>query len=348
MYGWFSLSLGMAVMKNLVSKIGKKYFGGFSGLLTVNIFTGAFAILFFLCLGLDFRSIESSAFWWIALSYGVCTTAAQMLHIAAVSRGDLSVCSMIYASGFLVSTMFSVFYFDETVGVLKAIGLVLICLSIFLISFQFQKKGEKTDKTEKKRGYQYLLFAFPAMIGCGLVGVFQKLFKAHCGSVGLNEFLFVAFSEMLVVSVVLKVWMSLVKIRRQGLALKNGQAVETDKAVKNELLIEGGLAVEGGQTLENSAVNSANSANSASKWTKKDLWLYAALATAFGVGIVVMGRLNLYLTGVMDGVIFFPLYNGSSIALTAAGSFLLLKEKPTVWKLVGIAIGICSFVLIAL
>ena len=126
MYGWFSLSLGMAVMKNLVSKIGKKYFGGFSGLLTVNIFTGAFAILFFLCLGLNFRSIESSAFWWIALSYGVCTTAAQMLHIAAVSRGDLSVCSMIYASGFLVSTVFSVFYFDETVGVLKAIGLVLI------------------------------------------------------------------------------------------------------------------------------------------------------------------------------------------------------------------------------
>ena len=149
MYALFLFSLSLAISKNIVSKLGKKYFGNLSGLLTVNLFTGAIAVAFFACLGLDFSLAQSGTFWLITLLYGLFTTATQMLHITAVGRGDLSVCTMIYSSGFLVSSIFSIFYFHETVSVFKGIGLALTCISIFLISAQFKKKKAET---EKKRG----------------------------------------------------------------------------------------------------------------------------------------------------------------------------------------------------
>lgn len=310
MYVLFIISLALSVSKNIVSKVGKKQFGNLSGLLTVNLFTGALAVVFFACLGLNFRVVSGGAFWTITLLYGLFTTASQMLHITAVGRGDLSVCTMIYASGFLVSTIFSVFYFNETVGVWKAIGLVLTCVSIFLISFQFKKKGEKK---EKSGSYKYLFFSIPAMISCGVVGILQKLYGDFFGSVGLNESLFLAFLEMILLSAAVKLVIYMVSKR------KSGEAVEFP-----------------------------NSAQESAVDKKKELIRFCLLAAAFAACIVLTNRFNLYLTGVMDGVIFFPVYNGGSIAITAACSFLLLKEKPTVFKLVGILIGILSFVLIAL
>ncbi len=310
MYVLFVISLALAVLKNIVSKVGKKQFGNLSGLLTVNLFTGALAVVFFACLGLNFRIVGGGAFWIISLLYGLCTTASQMLHITAVGRGDLSVCTMIYASGFLVSTVFSVFYFHETVGVWTAVGLILTCVSIFLISFQFKRKGEEKAKVGS---YKYLFFSIPAMLSCGVVGILQKLYGDFFGSVGLNESLFLAFLEMLVLSAAAKLVIYMLSKR------KSGEAV----------------------ALPNSAQESA-----AEK--KKELVRFSLLAAALAACIVATSRLNLYLTGVMAGIIFFPVYNGGSIAITAACSFLLLKEKPTVFKLVGIVIGIVSFVLIAL
>ena len=314
MYVLFVISLALAVSKNIVSKVGKKQFGNLSGLLTVNLFTGALAVVVFACLGLNFRLVGGGAFWIISLLYGLFTTASQMLHITAVGRGDLSVCTMIYASGFLVSTVFSVFYFNETVGVWKAIGLILTCVSIFLISFQFKRKGEEKAKVGS---YKYLFFSIPAMLSCGAVGILQKLYGDFFGSVGLNESLFLAFLEMLVLSAAAKLVIYMLSKR------KSGEAVE----------------------LPNSAQESATERKAEKK---KELVRFSLLAAAFATCIVVMNRLNLYLSGAMAGIIFFPIYNGGSIAFTAACSFLLLKEKPTVFKLVGIVIGIVSFVLIAL
>ena len=310
MYVLFAISLALAVLKNIVSKVGKKQFGNLSGLLTVNLFTGALAVVFFACLGLNFRIVGGGAFWTITLLYGLFTTASQMLHITAVGRGDLSVCTMIYASGFLVSTIFSVFYFRETVGVWKAIGLVLTCVSIFLISFQFKRKGEEKAKVGS---YKYLLFSIPAMLSCGVVGILQKLYGNFFGSVGLNESLFLAFSEMFLLSAAVKLVLYILEKRKSVATVELPNAEQTGAAEKRKGLIRFGL-----------------------------------LAAAFAVCIVVTNRLNLYLTGVMAGIVFFPVYNGGSIAITAACSFLLLKEKPTVSKLVGIVIGILSFVLIAL
>jgi drug/metabolite transporter (DMT)-like permease len=318
MYALFALSLALAVGKNILSKTGKKYFGDFSGLLTMNIVTGGFAVVLFLCWGLNFRLMDNGTFWLIALLYGVCTTAAQMFHVTAVKYGDLSVCVMIYASGFLVSTLFSVFYFHETVGILKGLGLFLTCVSIFLINARFPKTEKGAEK--KKGSYKYLLFAIPAMLCCGLVGVMQKLFAAHCAGVEFNEYLFVAFSEMLLISGVVKgiVWLIEKKKRRKTEKLESG--TET--------------VLTGEKTLE--------------KRTKKEWWQFALNAVGFAACVVLMARFNLYLTGVMDGIIFFPVYNGGSIAVTALFAFFVFKEKPTLFKVVGIVVGIFSFVLIAI
>ena len=70
-------------------------------------------------------------------------------------------------------------------------------------------------------------------------------------------------------------------------------------------------------------------------------------AAAYSCTFVAINKLNLYLTGVIDGVILFPFMNGGVIALTAIVSFFLFKEKLNLRQWIGTAFCIISIILVA-
>lgn len=72
------------------------------------------------------------------------------------------------------------------------------------------------------------------------------------------------------------------------------------------------------------------------------------LSSVFGLGIVLANKFNLYLSGVLPGIVFFPAINGGVLAFTALASSIILREKLTALQWIGIALGIVSIVLVAL
>lgn len=63
-----------------------------------------------------------------------------------------------------------------------------------------------------------------------------------------------------------------------------------------------------------------------------------------GTGCI-YNRLNIYLTGVMDNAVFFPVFNGAVVLLSATGGVILFGEKMTTRQKAGIALG-CMVILV--
>lgn len=77
-------------------------------------------------------------------------------------------------------------------------------------------------------------------------------------------------------------------------------------------------------------------------------WKNFLLVLTVGIGCAVNNKLNLYLSGVIDSMIFFPLVNGGNIILTTVLSFVLFHEKLSKRQCVGILVGTIAVVLLVI
>ena len=298
-YVLLCISLTLGVGKNLLSAVGKEKFQGLKNLLFLNVVTALAGFIVFSISGIRFSLMQGWQFFTLSALYALFTVLSQTFFVMAVKSGETSVCSMIYSSGFLIPTLFSIFYFHENASVWKIVGIILLFISVFVISVPLGKKSG-----EKKR--KYLPLAFAAMLCSGGVGVLQKLFADVCNVKAQNEFLLFAFFLILIFS------------------------------LASRLMLQKRTAT---------APVSANSQDAATPEKKYIFWL---LATAFALCIALTNKFNLYLGGAIDGVIFFPVYNGGCIVFTGIFSALLLKEKPTKQKWLGILGGLLAIVFISL
>ncbi len=65
-----------------------------------------------------------------------------------------------------------------------------------------------------------------------------------------------------------------------------------------------------------------------------------------GIGTALNNKLNLYLSGVMDSAIFFPIVNGGSLILATLAALIIFNEKLTRKQWFGIIIGMVSVILL--
>ncbi len=77
-------------------------------------------------------------------------------------------------------------------------------------------------------------------------------------------------------------------------------------------------------------------------------WVLPAIALLSGSVTAVNHKLNLYLSGVMDSAVFFPIVNGGGLVLTTIAAVLLFKEKLTKRQWFGVGIGILSVLFLCL
>lgn len=291
-------ALSVAVTRNIFGKTKKEYFSGLKNLMTLNLVTAVIALVIFAVTGLKFSNIDGVGFLIISLAYGTFIVLGQTLNLMAVKNGDVSVCTMIYSSGFIFPTLFSVLILKEDAGAMKFIGLALMVVAIVLINLRISKK--------EKKSYFYLLFAIPSMLCSGVLGILQKIFFKNFDQ-GQNEFLFLSFLFVIVISgacILFEIY-------------KNKSA----KTQKNQ-------------------ENQAKDAEGVKK--------YLTAIGSYAVCAAIVYKLTMYLSGVLDGMIFFPVFNGGTLIVTSMISMLFLKEKSTLFKVLGIAIGVLAIVLIAL
>ncbi len=75
---------------------------------------------------------------------------------------------------------------------------------------------------------------------------------------------------------------------------------------------------------------------------------FLAFAIFSGILSCLYNRLNIYLSGELDAVIFFPFFNGGVILLSTILSVITCKEKLSTRQIIGIIIGIAAISIISI
>ena len=78
--------------------------------------------------------------------------------------------------------------------------------------------------------------------------------------------------------------------------------------------------------------------------SKMQAWFLLGIMIASGASVAVNNKFNLYLSGVMDSAVFFPIVNGGGLVLATLAAVLLFKEKLSKKQWIGVVFGIASVV----
>ena len=73
-------------------------------------------------------------------------------------------------------------------------------------------------------------------------------------------------------------------------------------------------------------------------------WLLIGAMIVSGACGAVNNKLNLYLSGVMDSAVFFPIVNGGGLVLTTIAAILFFRERLSLKQWIGMLCGIASVI----
>ena len=89
-------------------------------------------------------------------------------------------------------------------------------------------------------------------------------------------------------------------------------------------------------------------ASKSNEHAKKENLLFIVLALVSGLLSCLYNRLNIYLSGALDGVIFFPSFNGGVVVLSTVFSMIIFKEKLSARQIFGLLFGISGICIIGI
>lgn len=193
----------------------------------------------------------------------------------------------------------------------ESLGILQIVGILFmLVSFVFATE-KKSD--EKKTSPKWLCFCLAAFFSTGAIGVMQKVHQSSAYSEELNAFLVISFSVCATASAVTAFAVHSAENRSSKAAEGNEDEANTRKLPRRKLFL-----------------------------------ILTAVMVLSGVCIAVNNKLNLYLSGVMDSAVFFPIVNGGGLILTSLAAIIIFGERLSKKQLVGLCCGIISILLLCI
>ena len=86
----------------------------------------------------------------------------------------------------------------------------------------------------------------------------------------------------------------------------------------------------------------------AEKPEKKEIMAFVIPALVSGLFSCVYNRLNIFLSGALIGMIFYPGFNGGVVILSTILSVVFLREKLSAKQIIGILIGVAGICIIGI
>lgn len=77
-------------------------------------------------------------------------------------------------------------------------------------------------------------------------------------------------------------------------------------------------------------------------------WTLIAVMVISGICVAANHKLNLWLSGIIDSAVFFPLVNGGNLVLTTLSAFLIFRERLTRRQWIGVLLGALSVLFLCL
>ena len=105
---------------------------------------------------------------------------------------------------------------------------------------------------------------------------------------------------------------------------------------------------DGAQGAQAAAENAASAQTGAKRRFRWGKGAVIAMLIVSGVAIALNNIINLYLAGVMDSAVFFPLVNGGGLVLGILAGLIVFREKLTAMQWIGIACGVAATLLLCL
>ena len=301
-----ALSVFLSANKSVLTKMIKSENESFLQTMKKNILAFFIGFLILLCLGASHLQTAASAPFLLSFLYAFFTLLAQVAFAVSVSIGPCSISTLFYSCGFIIPTLWGSLYYQEGLSPIAIAGLVLI-LATFVLFTQKDKK--------MKIRFLWIITALLGFIGCGLMGVIQKIFIKNNPHLSLQLFLIPAFAFVVALGALFLAFLYLFN-KKKSSGDKNFPQNKSKESLK--------------------------------KIAKKNR-LSSILFTLFlGVTLGVVHTVNTHLTGAFPSYITFPVINGGMVVATSIFSFLYFKEPLSKKKFFGLFTSIIGIILLSI
>lgn len=375
------LLLAVTMASNLAASVTKKQYGnlGCGGKDNAYIYSAVTSAVCAVLMVL-FSGFRIQMSWYTAglgLLFGICTMLTTVLLTMAMTIGPMSYSMVINSASTVITALSGFLFWDEKLGALKIVGLVLMA-GCFVFSV-------KKDKSGKRASIAWFLLSLFSAVACAGVGLLQKIHQSSAHSDELMGFLIIAFVFSFVVSTVPYLWhrrgalLPPGKAKRAAVVVglpagenalptentQNGGARNADGAAARAAQTADGKAAQtaalqsavqtcvqeepdGAQGAQTAAENAASAQTGAKRRFRWGKGAVIAMLIVSGVAIALNNIINLYLAGVMDSAVFFPLVNGGGLVLGIVAGLAVFREKLTVMQWIGIACGVAATLMLCL
>lgn len=136
-----------------------------------------------------FRSFSLYSFL-LSVPFSALTLFSQVFYIKAQSIGAVSLNTFLYSCGFIIPTLYGVFYADEKVYLSQAIGSVLLIVVMYIYLLPEKLKFNRI----------WFMYIVAAMLCSGVLGILQKIHQLSEHSSELDSFLLSSFAICSIVS----------------------------------------------------------------------------------------------------------------------------------------------------
>ena len=131
--------------RNLLSKnISDAPFGTRGFFLCQSLIFGAGSIIL-LPLAMSSLLSPSGTTLLLAFIYSVLLIVAQWFYTLALSRGKVGISATVYSLGFVLPTLSGVLFFDESLGVVNALGIAAVLPTVIISGLKPRKMVENKD-----------------------------------------------------------------------------------------------------------------------------------------------------------------------------------------------------------
>ena len=197
---WMLLVLFYGVLKG-IREIVKKMALKKNGVIEILFFYTFLAFLFVLPQAKDAGGLETRYYFWIALK-SFFVFLAWIFSFRAIKKMPISLYGVLDLSRVLFATLLGVIVLDETLGLMKTIGLIFVSSGLLLLKYRppFLKskeericgitsdgkeaaaKFENENKAEESVKTIYIIFAFASCILNALSGLMDKILMKDMNS----------------------------------------------------------------------------------------------------------------------------------------------------------------------
>lgn len=267
----------------------------------------------------------------LGVVFGIVTAVGSIASLKAIEIGPWAYTTVITSLSMLIPTLSGVLLWHEPIRVLQIFGMVLMVVCLIL------SVDTDADAEKRKASLRWLLFCAISFVCTGSIGVMQKWHQSSPFRGELNAFLTVAFVISFLYSAVSALLLLCGKRKAAGAEITTQQEAGKERAASQR-------EAEENEAPRREAEESAASRRGAAG--NKAKWIALFLMVTGGVCAALNNKLNLYLSGVMPSMIFFPLVNGGGLILTTLSAFLLFRERLSLRQWIGLAAGFLAVLLL--